>query len=367
MIDETQSNENGWSGAAIPYTTLSPYDRRSVVWDSQASWMGRRRRAPDSISETEGSDESPRRSPALHSQPPLSKYSLIFSGILIFVLFIYAKYRSYNKYHSKESLHRINKKQQSSYQLLEPEENEYHVNVLMTGSSVSGMRYGFAEISRRQYQLAIDNYLKIHEEEIQKQQLYLLLSCRLTSEAHYLPNELPGSVKVRQTMATMDSSSLHHNLSSLLLYISPNQIFDETIPTFDQDLLSAFLPLMKLLDSLRERLSKSSSSRGANPLIHLTIYTTGFHSSIIQFLLQTYLSWSPGLEALVESPVHLEVISTEGIPWSSQSLFESIISSESEGRQKKEVEEIMRWNKIKSIAALERYLILGGKKKIKYL
>jgi hypothetical protein len=125
---------------------------------------------------------------------------------------------------------------------------------------------------------------------------------------------------------------------------------------------------MRLLDSLRERLSKSSSSsRGGNPLIHLNIYSTGFHASIIQYVLHVYLSWSSSLEALVESPIRVEVISTEGVPWSSHSIFETIVSSELESRQKKEVDEIMRWNKIKSIAGLERYLILGGKKKIKYL
>jgi hypothetical protein len=330
--------------------------------------MGRRRRVHDSNPEAE-TDSDYRTQPQSPRPPhsPLSKYALIFSGLLLLILFLYAKYRSYNKNHTKETLHRLNSKQQSSYQLLEPDENEYSVNVLMTGSSVTGMNYGFAEISQRHYHLAVQNYQNIDQEELQKQQLYLLLSCRLTSEAHYLPNQSNSALPLAMALPRQ-SIYLHHNLTSLLHHIPPNQIFDETTSTFDQDLLSALLPLMRLLDSLRERLSKSSSSsRGGNPLIHLNIYSTGFHASIIQYVLHVYLSWSSSLEALVESPIRVEVISTEGVPWSSHSIFETIVSSELESRQKKEVDEIMRWNKIKSIAGLERYLILGGKKKIKYL
>ena len=206
----------------------------------------------------------------------------------------------------------------------------------------------------------LNDYQSLNEEKQKQQQLYFLVSNRhLTDE---ISNSFPPS--------SFSSSLAPLSYSSLLEDIIPaDQIFDETIATSQHSLLSSMISLLKFLDALRVRMQKSYPRHrwSDHPAIHLIFYPPEFQTEIYEHVWQTLLSMNPSLDFFVESRV--EVISPD--PETSAADQQITIPPEAVQRlrsqQIKELDEIFKGNKIRNMNDLERYLALGGKKKITYL
>jgi hypothetical protein len=237
----------------------------------------------------------------------------------------------------------------SIYELTLPNEVEYSVHVLMVPPSSSSTSPH--QIFKKQSQRILNDYQNIFDESKKKQQIYFLISSRFSR------NESFDSSSASQE--TSSASSLFNDGS----IIPSDQIFDEFIATSRQNLVSSMVHLFKFLDALRVRMQRTSSRRRWNehPAIHLTFYSPTFQTKTYEYVWETLLSINPSLESFVDSKIEVsftdhsvhEVEAEESLTRSSQQI--------------KELDEIFKWNKIRNMNDLERYLLLGGNKKITYL
>jgi hypothetical protein len=300
--------------------------------------MARRRKPLDPNDPSSTPLPASSRPPSQHTS--LSKYALYLSLLIVFLLFLYAKLKP--KLNS--SVDRKEKQINSIYELTIPNEIEFSVHVLIVPSSSSSGFHG-DEIFKKQSQRILNDYQNLLDETKKKQQLYFLISSRFPT------NEVSNFVSSSPSL--LDGG-----------IIPTDQIFDESIATSQQNLLSSMITLLKFLDALRVRMQKTSSRRrwSDHPAIHLTFYSPESHTAeIFEHLWHTLFSINPSLDSFVESQI--EVISESPPPdLPAEGSDERLLS-----QQLKEIDEIFRWNKIRNMNDLERYLALGGKRKISYL
>lgn len=233
----------------------------------------------------------------------------------------------------------------SVYELTLPNEVEYSVHVLMVPPSSSSTSPH--QIFKKQSQRILNDYQNIFDESQKKQQIYFLISNRFSQNESFDSQE------------TSSASSLF-NAGSI---IPSDQIFDEFITTSRQNLLSSMVHLFKFLDALRVRMQRTSYRRrwNENPAIHLTFYDPTFQTKTYEYVWETLLSINPSLESFVESKIE--------VSFTDHSVHEVEVeeSLKRSSQQIKELDEIFKWNKIRNMNDLERYLLLGGNKKITYL